>query len=105
MKTTLLVLVTGMILIAGCKKKDNETTTTPDPYASQKAQIRQTYADLAFAAYDDALITAEDLKDALYAFVDNPTAITHQAAKQAWLDAREVYGQTEIFRFAEGPID
>ena len=27
------------------------------------------------------------------------------AAKDAWLNARESYGQTEAFRFASGPID
>ncbi|MCB0064131.1 MAG: hypothetical protein KDE19_18535, partial [Caldilineaceae bacterium] len=32
-------------------------------------------------------------------------AETHRAAKEAWLAAREVYGQTEAFRFYGGPID
>lgn len=105
MKKYHFLLISGIVLLAACKKKDPEPTTTADPYATQKTQLKQTYANLAFAVYDDALITANDLKDALYDFVDNPNTTTHQAAKQAWLDAREVYGQTEIFRFAEGPID
>src|SRR3546814_2796430 len=27
------------------------------------------------------------------------------AAKQAWLDGRDLYGPTEAFRFYDGPID
>ena len=42
---------------------------------------------------------------AVNAFVANPTAETHQAAKDTWLAAREPYGQSEAFRFYGGPID
>ena len=34
-----------------------------------------------------------------------PTEATLKAAKEAWLDARDVYGPTEVFRFYDGPID
>lgn len=104
MKYISLVTLSLLVLVA-CKKKDKETETTSDPYATQKTALKTTYADMAFAVYDDALVTAQDLKTAIYAFVDNPNATTHTAAKQAWLDSREVYGQSEIFRFVEGPID
>jgi len=104
MKTTFL-LIALILSIAACKKETEETTATPDPYATQKTQLKTTYADLAFAVYDDALLTAQDLNTALHNFVDNPSPATHTAAKQAWLDAREVYGQTEIFRFVDGPVD
>lgn len=102
---SLIVLFAATVLVVSCKKKDNDTEATTDPYATQKTQLKTTYADMAFAVYDDALIAAQTLKTALYDFVDNPGSTTHTTAKQAWLDAREVYGQTEIFRFVDGPID
>jgi len=60
---------------------------------------------LAYASYTDSLTTAIALKKAVANLVNNPSEATHQAAKQAWLDSREPYGQTEIYRFQEGPID
>lgn len=101
----LIALLAATALVVSCKKKDANTESTADPYATQKTQLKTTYANLAFAGYDDALISAQTLKTALYDFVDNPSLASHTAAKQAWLDAREVYGQTEIFRFVDGPID
>lgn len=97
------------ILIVGfysCKKeKEEPPVATSDPYATEKTQVKETYANIAFAIYEDSYIKALNLQVACQNFVSNPTASTHQAAKQAWLDAREVYGKSEIFRFVEGPID
>ena len=45
------------------------------------------------------------MDDAIDAFVADPTDATLEAAKQAWLDARDDYGLTEAFRFYGGPID
>lgn len=70
-----------------------------------KADAVATYADIVFAGYEDAHAAVMDLQSALEAFVANPSAETQQAAKTAWLAAREVYGQTEAFRFYGGPID
>ncbi len=64
-----------------------------------------TNANIAYAVYSDALITAIDMKAHLQALVDNPSADTFAEAKQAWLDAREPYGQSEVYRFRQGPID
>ena len=67
--------------------------------------VIKTNANIAYAAYSDSLISAYDLKVALEAFVAAPDAITFAAAKQAWLNSREPYGQTEVYRFRRGPID
>ena len=64
-----------------------------------------TYADLVQATYADVVTTAEALDAAIDAFVAAPTGATMQAAKQAWLAARVLYGPTEVFRFYDGPID
>jgi putative iron-regulated protein len=45
------------------------------------------------------------MQTAIQTFVDDPTDANLDAAKQAWLDARDLYGPTEVFRFYDGPID
>jgi putative iron-regulated protein len=67
--------------------------------------VATTYADMVYADYDASLTGAKDMQTAIGAFVDSPTDATLEAAKQAWLDARPLYGQTEAFRFYDGPID
>lgn len=67
--------------------------------------VLKTNANIAYAAYADSLITAQNLKVALETFVATPSEANFTAAKQAWLDAREPYGQTEVYRFRAGPID
>ena len=42
---------------------------------------------------------------AIDTFLANPTPATLEAAKRAWLLARDDYGPTEAFRFYGGPID
>ncbi|MCB0164629.1 MAG: iron-regulated protein [Anaerolineae bacterium] len=77
---------------------------TADLDALKSAAV-ETYAAIVFATYEDAYNLAVDLQDKIDAFVADPTAETMQAAKEAWLAAREPYGQTEAFRFYGGPID
>ncbi|MEM7112117.1 MAG: imelysin family protein [Chloroflexota bacterium] len=72
---------------------------------SQKAEVVENYANIVHASYEDSLSTTVDLQSALEAFVASPSEATHQAAKDAWLAAREPYGQTEVYRFYGGPID
>jgi len=67
--------------------------------------VLTTYADIALANYNDALNDAKALQKAIEAFTKSPTNKTMNAAKNAWLQARESYGQTEAFRLANGPID
>ncbi|HEX4918264.1 MAG TPA: imelysin family protein [Limnobacter sp.] len=63
------------------------------------------YADLVYANYSDAVQGAQRLQQAIERLVKSPSASGLEAARKAWLDAREVYGQTEAFRFYGGPID
>ena len=71
----------------------------------QATEVATTYADLVLAEYDAAVASATELHDALDAFVEDPTEDGLQAAKDAWLTARDDYGITEVFRFYDGPID
>lgn len=76
-----------------------------DIYSDQKQKIKETYANMAYAVFEDAYLSALELQATCNYFVNNPNATTFQEAKDVWLAAREIYGQSEIFRFAEGPID
>jgi putative iron-regulated protein len=64
-----------------------------------------TNAQHAYAIYADSLISAKQMQMVIEEFVANPTDANFTAAKTAWLDAREPYGQSEVYRFREGPID
>lgn len=68
-------------------------------------EILETYADMALAGFQQATTDAAALQNKIARFSKNPTASSLNAAKQAWLVSRESYGQTEIFRLANGPID
>jgi putative iron-regulated protein len=63
------------------------------------------YADMVHANYEDALAKAKQLQAAIETFLTTPSAATFESAKRAWLEARVPYGQTEAYRFYDGPID
>jgi len=63
------------------------------------------YSVLVQATYADTLAAALTLQSAVQVLVARPSAPTIAAARTAWLQARESYGQTEAFRFYGGPID
>jgi putative iron-regulated protein len=73
--------------------------------AATPAAVTGTYADIARANYGDSLEAAKALDAAIDAFLAAPSAETHAAAKQAWLDARVPYQQTEVFRFGNPIVD
>ncbi|MFG6449512.1 imelysin family protein [Roseateles sp. BYS180W] len=78
------------------------------PSSAQAATVHSVtahYAALVHATYSDTLTLARTLQAAVQAFVAAPSAQTQAQAQQAWLAAREYYGQTEAFRFYGGPID
>jgi putative iron-regulated protein len=67
--------------------------------------VLKTYADIARAGYSDALTKAQDLETAITALLANPTDATLTAARQAYIDARPPYQQTEAFRFGNPVVD
>ncbi|MEO0342348.1 MAG: imelysin family protein [Pseudomonadota bacterium] len=70
-----------------------------------KADVLDTYADIAEAKYADSLTTAKTLQAAVDAFLATPSAEGLQAAKTAWLAARVPYQQTEVYRFGNAIVD
>ena len=71
----------------------------------KQASILEAYANIALDNYTNALKDAKNLKVAIDKFAKTPTQENFDAAKKAWLDSRESYGSTEIFRLSNGPID
>jgi len=67
--------------------------------------VRAAYADMAQAAYEDALGTAKTLQLAVDALLAEPTDANLRAARAAWIAARQPYMQTEAFRFGNKIID
>lgn len=92
-KTKLILLVLISALLISCNK------------SSPNSSILNTYANIATANYNDTLSDAKMMQDAIANFVDDPSTNTLSEAKAAWLNARESYGLTEIFRLSNGPID
>ncbi|HET9239406.1 MAG TPA: imelysin family protein [Oligoflexus sp.] len=73
--------------------------------AASREVVLQSYASHVYATYSAASETAGKLQSAVNALIAQPSADNLAAAQRAWLDARVVWGQTEVFRFYEGPID
>jgi len=73
--------------------------------AVDKAAVVKTYADVAQAEYEDALMAAQRLQTAVDALVAKPSPETLQAARNAWLEARVPYQQTEALRFGNPIVD
>lgn len=73
--------------------------------AQSAAEVLGTYADIAEAKYQDSLTAARALQDAVDAVIATPSAATLQAAREAWLEARVPYQQTEVYRFGNAIVD
>lgn len=81
---------------------------TQPALADQMADLKKvltTNADIAHAVYADSVDTAEALQEAIDRLIESPTQENLDAARVAWLVAREPYGQSEVYRFRSSPID
>lgn len=75
-----------------------EDTVTPESVVSH-------YADVAHATYADSLAAARALDERIDALLEAPSAETLSAAREAWLEARVPYQQSEVFRFGNPVVD
>ena len=95
MKRVLSVLILAAFAFAACGQGDSDL----------KADVIETYASGAHYSYNTSLASAIALDSAIDNFLAEPSQVRLDAAKRAWLRARDDYGVTEIYRFYEGPID
>lgn len=70
-----------------------------------KQAVAANYGRLAAAGYEDAVDGVRALAASVDAFLESPSAAGLDRARQAWIDARIPYAQTEAYRFYDGPID
>jgi putative iron-regulated protein len=63
------------------------------------------YAAHVHAEYAASREAAERMRAAVRAFCDAPSEEALARARETWVDARVIYGRTEVFRFGNGPID
>lgn len=104
MKKTVLALALGVSLLAVSSQSYAGIATTETTPAETRV-IAEKYATLVYKDYTNTYNDAVKLQTAIDAFLAEPTDKNLSAAKDAWLVSRNSYGQTEAFRFYEGPID
>jgi len=99
------ILSLSITLALALNVSANSPKDTNKSVATSKASVLEAYANIALVNYSDALKDAKALKIAIDKFAANPTQKNLDDAKNTWLESRESYGSTEIFRFSNGPID
>ena len=105
MKLSRLAIVAAAGFTLAACGGSNSSSTDDILNLDNVGKVLETNADIAYAAYQDSVTTAQALKAALATFRADPSEANLQAAKRAWLVAREPYGQTEVYRFRNSPID
>ena len=107
-----LIVGLSVVLSLACSSEPTSTlepTTAPNPegpsFAELKTDVVTHYADGVHTLYSKSLASATAMDTAINIFLDDPTPAALEAAKRAWLTARDDYGPTEAFRFYGGPID
>ena len=99
-----LVLAMSLLFAIGCQQLAGPSEPEVDVDALKTAIVAN-YANGVHASYSQSLNSARAMDVAIDSFLANPTPATLEAAKRAWLVARDDYGPTEAFRFYSGPID
>lgn len=94
----LLAAAAGLIACSG----DDEPPGASDEMISE---VIEQYATGVHASYVRSVESAQVMQGAIMTFLDAPGPATLEAAKRAWLNARDDYGPTEAYRFYGGPID
>ena len=87
--------------LGACTKGADEGLVWPESTADAVSG----YAAVVEASYADSLADAEALHQSVLALVAAPSDSTLDDARGAWLQSREPYLQTEVYRFYDGPID
>jgi len=103
-----MIVVAALALSAACGD-DDDTATDPEGGGAggddTLSEAIEAYSRIVLASYEDSLAGAEELDAAIADLLADPSAETLEAARDAWLTAREPYLQTEAYRFYDGPID
>lgn len=102
-RTLLVAAAISSAITAGCSSSSSTGGVSHD--LDKMRQVLDTNANIAYAVYSDAVITAQTLKSRITDLRNDQDQAALDAAKLAWLVAREPYGQSEVYRFRASPID
>lgn len=91
---TFALLVFSIAIVHSCSKK-----------SITEEEVVSNYAKIVAKSYEDSYQASLKMQTAINAFLENPSEERLEAAKVAWLQAREPYGQTEVYRETNSPID
>ena len=107
-KRPTLLLFTLVSLTSPLRADFDVAPPTPEgqPFSNEIAfEFLGNYATLAWYLYSDAVKETVRFNMAVYQFRKKPSEETFEALKNSWIEARKVYGRTEVYRFSDGPID
>ena len=79
--------------------------TVSAPAAATLEPVTQTYVAIAQSTYGDSLISARAMREAISAFLEAPSEGALEQARNAWIEARVPYQQTEVYRFGNAVVD
>lgn len=102
---TMPLLLPFLLWGSACSDSGSDSATPSSGLPASADDAVATYVDIVVASYADTRAAAQQLDAAVDAFVAEPSQAGLDSARQAWLDSREPYLQTEVFRFYDGPID
>ncbi len=97
------ILASAIGLIISCSNDDDNNSNNAELVTQQ--DVVDNYANLMAQNYADNYSTALTLQTKINNFIANPSQEGLDEAKQAWLDAREPYGQSEVARESGTAID
>ena len=84
------------MLISACSENTNNTDSN---------KLAESYANLVSNYYEETAKKTNSMFLAINDFLNDPNEFSLENAKNKWINAREIYGITEAFRFYGGPID
>ena len=73
--------------------------------APSEREVLSHYAAMAHAKYEDSLVAARGLQEAVDRLIAAPTEASLAAARAAWTAARVPYQQSEVYRFGNAIVD
>ena len=97
------ILSCTLFFLVACQSFQQQTPQ--EIRANQERSVVMHYVDLAHTQYSDSLRLAEQLRHAATMLVLSPSSQNLEFAKEAWLNARVPYQQTEVFRFGNPVVD